>query len=936
MQTGKALEDLLLERAEPLALLEGLFCRASASKQGGIVLVTGEAGIGKTALVESFLCATGSRARRFVGACEALSTPRPLGPIHDFCAELPPRLRQMLEDGVDRAALFTRILDELVRGPEASLLVLEDVHWADAATLDLLKFVGRRIRREPVLVLVTARDDASCWATLRPVLADLPSGQLARIELQPLSLDAVQQLAGAQARFAPAVHGATGGNPFFVVECLRSGGDADKVPRSVRDAVLARAGRLQAGERELLEQVSVFPRKLPLAVLRDLPVPLDALDGCVAAGLLLVEGGSVRFRHELARVALEEAIAPARARRLHSAALRVLAAGNPGFVESAQLAHHALGAWDAVAVAEWAPKAGQEAAARGALRESVAHFSSALESGQVEDGAQRAALLEALARSHFELNELQAAATAYREAIALCASHGLGDSQVRCLASLAMPLVRMLRNREADEAVRSALQLAANLPGARSVAGAYATEAYLRMLNRDYLEAIAAAEEAIAMAQEGDRATLARAHEALGAASIFLDYKRGCALLRKSMEIAQDLSDGGAAVADAYLMLSTASGELFELDAADALLEEGIAFARGRDLDRQAGYMEAWVAMCDLYRGRWSSAAQRSEAILSADRQPSTSRVMALVALGRLRTRRGDPGGEAVLDEALELAQRSGTLQRLAPVCLARAEAAWLRDDPAAMLKEVDRVEPLARAKSHPWFVGELAFWRWQAGGPVSACQGAAPPFRHQLQGRWHEAARDWHARGCPYEEARALAGGDEGAQRAGLAILDALGAQPLARRMRKAMHASGIKAVPRGPALATRGNPAGLTRRELEILHLLGQQLRPAQIAVRLSRSVRTVDHHVDRSMRSWTLPAAHRRWSGRACWGCCKTRYRDRQKWADIPMSAGHSPHRLSPTAALAGTPKEKLSCPDISLNAPSPTGSPSPRPPKGPRSA
>ncbi len=876
MLQGQSIDGELLERAQPLALLEALLADAATAagpagsagtagaRAGSIALVTGEAGIGKTALVDRFLARLPAGTRCFVGGCEALQTPRPLGPVHDFAAALPPAVRGLLAEHGDRAALFVRLLEELAHGPGPALLVVEDVHWADAATLDLLKFLGRRLQRQPVLMLLTARDDPAARATVAPVLADLPSRCVTRIALPPLSLEAVRRLAGegASGDEVRALHEVSGGVPFFVVEVLRDGGTHATVPTSVRDAVLARADALPRAQRELLEQASVFPRRLPVSVLQRLPVDLEGLDGCVAAGLLRVQEGEVRFRHELARVAVEEAIAPARACRLHSAALTALVvlpndapagvsspAAACGDADSAQLAHHAQRAWDPAAVARWAPLAARQAAARGALREAVAHGRAALQAGAVVTPPERAALLEDLGRHLFELNQLEASAAAYREAIGLCRVHGWVDAQVRCLASLAMPLVRLLRNREADEAARAALDLAAMVPGTPATAQAQATEAYLRMLNRDYLEAITAAQQAIALASEGDRATLARAYETLGAATLFLDYDRGCELLRHSMALARELPDGGAGVADAWLMLSTASGELYQLDAADAFLEEGMAFARSRDLDRQAAYMEAWAAVCDVHRGRWALAGERANRLLAREAQASTGRVMALVALGRLRTRRGDPGVdvEALLDEALDLAQRSGTLQRLAPVCLVRAEAAWLRRDLPGVLAEVERVEALARSKSHPWFVGELAYWRHAAGGGEVPRQGCAQPFRLQLEGRWEEAARAWRARGCPYEEARALAAGDEDAQRQALVLLDGLGAVPLARRVRDALHARGAKGVPRGPMQATRAHPAGLTRREVEVLQLLAQALRPSQIAVRLSRSVRTVDHHVE-----------------------------------------------------------------------------------------
>src|SRR6516225_2866747 len=293
--------------------------------------------------------------------------------------------------------------------------------------------------------------------------------------------------------------------------------------------------------------------------------------------------------------------------------------------------------------------------------------------------------------------------------------------------------------------------------------------------------------KAIALAEaDGDVATHARALLTLGAATMFVDYARGCEHVAQSLALARTLDDGGAAVADAHVMLGTASGEVHAFAAAERYLDDGIAFARARDLDRLAGYMEAWQSLVDVYRGRWPLAGERANAVAARELGGTTNRVVALIALGRLRTRRGDPGADEVLDEALALAERSGTLQRLGPVCAARAEAAWMAGDDPRAAREAERAFDLAAAKRHPWLLGELAFWRHRAGDLAVAVPGGAEPYALQMAGRWRDAARMWREMGCPYEEARALADGDETAQRAALAIVDKLGAKPLAERIRK------------------------------------------------------------------------------------------------------------------------------------------------------
>jgi len=837
----------LLERDDLLAALNSAL-EAAARGAGATALVSGEAGVGKTTLLEHFARDAGP-GRVLWGGCEALSTPHPLGPLHDLANGAGEALRSMLSARSDRPALFAAVFDELSRSPLPVVIVLEDLHWADAATLDLVKFLGRRIHRAPALMVLSYRDDEASLMNLRPTLGALPSAHVVRLTVPALSRAAVEDMAATACRDAAGLYAATGGNAFFVTEVLKHGKAGGGVPATVRDAVLGRAALLDPNALEVLQLAAIVPRAIPIRLVNEVLAPsTEAVEQCVTSGLLLIEGETLRFRHELARTAVEEAVLRPRAIQLHARVLAALSERPTASVPLAQLVHHAQFAGDGDAVLRLAPLAAREAALHGSRCEAVAHSEAALaHAGALPDNA-RATLLDDYATHCFEINDLDSAISAREEAIELYGRSGEAERQVEALSSHAITLVRALRNAEADEVSHRAIAVAELLRAAHPLAKAYATESCLRMLNRDYRDAIDWGNKAIELARRnGYREILASAYNSVGAALLFVDYPRGCESVKAGLEIGQTLSDGGIAVADSYVMLGSASGEVYELATADRYLAEGIAFARARDLDRVAGYMESWQALCDVYAGRWDLAGPRANVVVKRESGDTTNRVVALIALGRLRTRRGDPGAAEVLDEALQLATRSGTLQRLAPVCCARAEAAWLDRLDVRAKQEADRVFELAVEKGHPWFVGELAYWRWRTGDLRIPPEGCAEPYRLQIDGGWQEAADAWEAIGCPYEQARALADGDEAAQRTALAILDRLGARPLAERIRQDMRSAGVRSVPRGPVTSTRGNAAGLTARELQVLALVADGCRNAQIATRLSRSSRTVDHHVE-----------------------------------------------------------------------------------------
>jgi DNA-binding CsgD family transcriptional regulator len=368
------------------------------------------------------------------------------------------------------------------------------------------------------------------------------------------------------------------------------------------------------------------------------------------------------------------------------------------------------------------------------------------------------------------------------------------------------------------------------------------------MLNRDCTDAIAWGERAVAVAREvGDIAIQIRTLNMVGSARLVAgDEERGRGELEQSLAMARE-AGLDMDIASALGNLGSALGEIYRFSLAEQFLLEGIAYAGERDIDRWRWYQVAWLALTCMYLGRWREATDLAGEVLQAPGATAISRMMALVALGRTRARRGDPEVAEILDEALALAAPTGTLQRLAPVRAARAEAAFLAGDRDRARAEALAALDLAVRHGHRWHMGELAYWLWRTGDPPALPTPAAEPFVRQIAGDWAGAAALWDALGCPYEAARARAdANDEATLRDALRGFERLGARPAAMMVTRCLRDRGVRAIPRGPRSSTKGNPANLTQREAEVLKLLCTGLSNTAIASRLYLSPKTIEHHV------------------------------------------------------------------------------------------
>jgi DNA-binding CsgD family transcriptional regulator len=836
----------LLERDDALAALTEAHADA-ARGEGRVILVTGEPGIGKTALVETVLASLPGETRALVGRCDDLTVARPLSPFADLLGSVPAALEEAILDGAPPQRLHPLLLAEVDLQSRPTVLVVEDVHWADDATLDALTFLVRRVGRIRALVVLTLRPgEAPPGSAVNATLGEIPPANAGYLDLEPLSEAAVASLAG---ETAPAVFAATRGNPFYVTQLIEADDPSD-IPPSVAHVVGARAARLEPDARRLVELVAVVPRRIATRVLdRAFPDWPAAAADPERRHLLDVGPLYVAFRHELVRDAVRAGLPASRQRQLHA---EVLAALLDTGADPADIVHHAAAAGADEIVAEHVLVAARRAAASQANRQAWAHYQRAADFRDRYAPAERAAILDELAAAAHLVGRFGDAIAATKTALELWRE--LGDEPALGRGTLFLSRMHWFAG-DGALARSEAAEAAAIFERSGDALGAAAATGYrarLAMFAADSETATALAERTRELADAADSDEW-RIHALVTLSSIRQMSRPDPA----PALAAYDQALAAGFTHEAHVALGNSVHALVTWGhgrVARTQVDRAVADAERYELHHFAAYSRMMSAWLDAREGRWDAAARAASAEVT--RGGSISGLLAEAVLAEIAVRRGAPDAEERLEALERAAERTGELERLVPALDLRVEQTLTLGAPsptqliAQMSDQVSRDAHLAL---------RVAAAARLAGLDVPEHTPLPSPYSFVAAGDWRGAADAFGDEGWRYERALFLSFADDaGSLGQALATARELGAEPLAGRVSARMRELG-HAVPRGPRRTTQANAAGLTPRQVEVLELVVAGLSNLDIAERLVLSERTVEHHVAAVLRKLGTTSRH-----------------------------------------------------------------------------
>jgi len=837
----------LIERAGPLSLLRSKFEDVSA-EEGHCIIVNGEAGIGKTSLVRAFCQGIKEKATIYLGTCDALFTPRPLAPLYDIIWQLLPSFSQLSPHIEDRVNLFTQFFHSLGSQDGTTILVFEDIHWADEATLDFIKFLARRITRIHCLFILTYRDDeVHALHPLRNLLGQLPSHSFTRLQPAPLSKDAVSKLASEKGYNGEDVYSISAGNPFYVNEILAS--YSPGIPENIKDSILSVYHRLDDKTRRLWEILSVQPTGFEVDYLEKIEPQYDtSLAPCLEAKILLLKNGRLFFKHELYRRTIETALSPFLRIALHKTVLQRFRDNFERNGEIYRIIHHAKNANEHGLVVHFAPLAARQAASLGAHLEASRLYFSAIEYFQGDDKDMLAGFYESYAYECYLTNRVGEAIVYQTRATNIWKDKENLEKRGHTLWFLSRLWWFDGNRRQSEACAQQAIDLLADRPSSTAKAMAFSNMSQLKMLSDKAVECIFWGNKAIDLAKElDDRETLCHALNNVGTVQMRIpsNKQKGIDLLQQSLGIA--LANGYQEhAARAYTNLGSDAVRIKDYPFAAKIIEEGLRYCEERELGSWQTYMLSWKAKLLLDTGKWEEAAGIAADLIGKSDHASIVKVGALVVAGTIKMRKGEPDALPTLLKARTKAFESMELQRILPALAALLEYEWVTGEDHVERTALEYAIGLIGQPGRLRESSEFEFWLFKVRKQVLPMHETEKGYRANNPKMALEAAAGWQRLGCPYEQALLLFEGDADSKKEAISIVHRLGAQAIYEKMKDEMRGSGITGIPRGLRKTTQSNPAQLTDRELGVLRLLKEGLQNKEIGSRLFISAKTVDHHI------------------------------------------------------------------------------------------
>jgi len=825
--------QLLVEREEQLTSLQGVI--SGSAEEGHVVLLSGEAGHGKTSLLNVFLDGLDHRFTILSAACEPVGIPAPFAPLYDLLDKLPTDLVTEIRFGAGRPAIYAGVLDVLKN--DRVVLVVEDAHWADEATLGLVRYLGRRIGPTGSILIVTYRsEEVDLTPTLRLVIADLGPAAL-RIDLPALSLEGVSAMTRGLDLDPEQVHAATLGNPFLVDEVVRH--PELRVPPTVQNAVLVNAAQLSEEAHELLYMVALSPDGIDLdSLISSGPDAGVYVDTALRRLLLATSGDRVACRHDLIRESLLQAMPPLLARTLHRHLLEDLEGRAADSVDTARLAYHAVGTGDAAKAVEYSLRAAEDARALGAHRQAAFHYSNALAFAEAMDSATLDRVLLEAAMEHCVINAFETAVDLAIRRIDLAADP-VALARARAWVSYFLSRLNDLEGCGREALI--AIEVLRSGPATEELAVGLAVIAWRELVEGRYDEAIRHGDEAVTVAQAVHFPQM-EVHAAVtaGTARFLLRDPAGRSQVEAAVRLGveQDLGEFAARAMNDLGLLSLRRGRPVQaLEDFDRVVE----YTQARELD--AWYIAAIAtrAMLSVMHGRWDQADLDLEVVVG-QRTCRQTEIETLNTAAVLRARRGDPGAADLVEEALSSVEGFDDHEATLISCALAMEGAWIGLIPLEGAES--RYRAMLRSPVNSGR-GLLGYWASRLG--LEPPEGRIPgPAGMEWEGRVAEASQWWEERGYPIEAAVTRAMIPDANLDVVFSVLSGLGADGVIRGLRRELQRRGVARIPRGQRQATRRNPSGLTERQAEVLSLMVSGLSNAAIAEKLFISEKTASHHV------------------------------------------------------------------------------------------